>query len=535
VANQLGLEMLRARAVAAQIIVSAEYLQDLPAAVRLAQDELRNESLHPSNRFLILEALGRQYLYRHENKNAIETLTAAIALNTNDYPEILTRTHLELGSILAEQDPGTGIRHAQLSIDIARAEPYRVSEHSLINSLGELGIACWLAHDNVGTFRAFDEAVERFFNAELSTESWKQLLPRLGHCVSYIATVVTTGKPPDYDEPSAPPYRREFLGWSEAMAAHHDERNFPIHIDAIFSSLSLLAVAVEDDERAAYWAQRGFDEAVRHKHLLVMGLVGQELFTPFAVRGQIVEALDRIRQAMRASWATHLLRQHGDPMESSLQLDAVLGTRPNERWHGAERWAIQQGLLPLLLYLGRMQLLGSNEYKSIDELETYILGLGDRIALLPEWQSGLSFIRTSIERASNWQAVRRMAERWPDDSPHGLRWMGYLACTLQCDIPLDQAAILHARFGWYSDRRLGARTSLERRIVVPFFESYWRATLINRAEALHDPHRLETALNDAKSATWNFRKPTILNAALQATHTRIPNSQQEVKKWLREC
>jgi len=112
-----------------------------------------------------------------------------------------------------------------------------------------MGIACWLAQDMSGLFCAFDEAVERFFDADLGTDGWKQLLPRLGHCVSYLATLATTGGAASYDEPSAPPHRREFLGWSEAMADHHDERNFRCTSTPYFQ-LSLLGVAVEEDERA---------------------------------------------------------------------------------------------------------------------------------------------------------------------------------------------------------------------------------------------------------------------------------------------
>jgi len=533
VADKLELEVLWTRAICAQIIVLSEYLTDLPAAVRIADQALRQESLHPSNRFLIEDALGRQFVYRHENHNAIKTLSAAIARKIQDYPEILTRTHLELGSVLGEQDPAAAVTHAQLSVDIAKAEPTRVGEESLIISLGELGLACWFAGDVAGAFTAFDEAVERFFNADLETDNWKQLLPRLGHCVSYIAVVAATGNPPDYGEPSAPPWRREMMGWSDAMADHHDQRNFPVHIDAVFSTLSMLAVTVEQDERAAYWAQRGFDEAVRHKHLTIMGMTGHELFTALILQGQVVEALDRIRQAMRASWSTHLLRQQGRPMDSALDLTAVLGSSPNERWHGAERWAIQQGMLPLLLYLARTRLheaLAAAE--SVEEVGVYVSALGDQIALPLEWEAAQAFIRQAVNNTDQWDLVKRAAERWPDDSPHGLRWMGYAACTMQEDIPLDQAALLHARLAWYVERRLGSRTSVQRRIVAPFLESYWRWTLTTRRDQLQEPQRLETALMESTTASEARRAQVILNAAMRASNANIPNSQREVRKWL---
>jgi hypothetical protein len=323
------------------------------------------------------------------------------------------------------------------------------------------------------------------------------------------------------------------MGWSEEMAAHHDRRNFPLHVDAIFSSLSMLAAMVEEDERAAYWAQRGFDEAAHHKHLLVMGLTGQDLFTPLVLQGQIVEALDRIRHAMRASWCTHLLRQQGRQMDAALEPSAVLGTRSNERWHGAERWAIQQGVLPLLLHFSRMRLHDPvAAAQAVEELNVYIGGLGDAIALPSEWQAAMSFVRKSIDGADNWLDVRREAEHWPDDSPHGLRWLGYAACTLQNDVPLDQASTLHARLGWYVERRLGSRTTLQRRIVLPFFETYWQQILSKRATELLEPGPLEAVLFKGTVASRERSPRTILNAALRACDARIPNSQREVKKWL---
>jgi hypothetical protein len=93
------------RALAARIVLHAEYLKDLPSVDRIAEGQLKVGLLRKSNRFLTLDAIDRQSLCQHDNKNAIRCLAAAIELGTHTYPGILTRTHLELGSILAESDP----------------------------------------------------------------------------------------------------------------------------------------------------------------------------------------------------------------------------------------------------------------------------------------------------------------------------------------------------------------------------------------------------------------------------------------------
>lgn len=535
IGSKRGVEVLRARAIVAQIFIHAEYLKDLPAAVRLADARLETGFLRESNRFLVLEALGRQYLYRNEKKNAIHFLKAAIELDASYYPEILNRTHLELGSVLGQSDPQAAVRHAQISADIARREPTKVSEMGLMNSLGELAIACWNAGDKRGAFLALDEAVDRYFLADLTSDESKQLLPRLGHCASYFGTVAATGQAPDYEEPSAVPFPREFLGWTDAMAEFHDERNFPRHVDSIFACLSMFAVAVEEDERAAYWAEKGVKEAAQHKNIAVTSLAGHQLFTPLVLDQRYSEALDRVREATWAAWCMHTMRSRNLPLDGPIDAKAILGARPNERWHGTEHWAIQQGMLPLTLRVATMHMQNPElAAPAVEQISDYVQQLHGVVALPSLWNSAHAFVRAATANTAEWMNITRDAERWPDDAPHGLRWLGYAACMMQSDVPIDQAAILHARLLCYIGRRLGSQTTIHRRLILPFSLEYWQRAIKHGAIPVNAESRLARTLESAKLAPTPGQDRIIAAAALTACDARVANSQSVVKKWLRE-
>lgn len=533
IGSKRRIEVLRARAIAAQIFLHAEYLNDLPAAVRLAEARLQEGFLRESNRFLVLEALGRQYLYRRENKNAVRCLRAAIVLDASPYPDILTRTHLELGSILALSDPQAAIEHAQISVEIAKLEPSRVSEVSLIRSLGELAIAHWYVGDAKNAFLALDEAVDRYFLADVESEEGKQLLPRLGHCASYFATVAATGQAPDPVE-SATPARREFLGWNDEMSQFHDQRNFPAHVDSIFSCLSMFAVIVEQDERAAYWAQKGLVEAAQHKHLAVTSLTGHHLFTFLVLDRQYFDALNRIREAAWASWCMYELRRQNMPMDGAIDAKTILGPRPNPRWYGAEYWALQQGMLPLALRVAQLHIQNPTESKNaVAEISEYVQQLIHMVALPAEWKESLAFIQGVNSGSEGWIAVRGQAERWPDDSPHGIRWMGYVASLMQNDIPVEQAALMHARLMCYVTRRLGKDMATYRRIALPFSKAYWNRILDRDLIGPKAALKFQDTLASVDNLPSREQDRAIALAALIACDAKLPNSQTAVKKWLR--
>jgi hypothetical protein len=230
----------------------------------------------------------------------------------------------------------------------------------------------------------------------------------------------------------------------------------------------------------------------------------------------------------------HVLRSQNLPVHGEINAKAILGPQPNERWHGAEHWALQQGMLPLALRVAQLHIQDPTESdNAVAEISEYVQQLIHVVGLPTEWKKALSFIECANCGSDHWMAVRTQADRWPDDSPHGIHWMGYVASLMQDDIPIEQAALMHARLMCYVTRRLGKDLATYRRIALPFSKAYWNRVLERDLMDSKAATHFRDALNSAGDLPSHEQDRAIAIAALRACDTKLPNSQAVVKKWLR--
>jgi hypothetical protein len=221
-------------------------------------------------------------------------------------------------------------------------------------------------------------------------------------------------------------------------------------------------------------------------------------------------------------------------MDGAINAKAVLGPRPNERWHGAEHWALQQGMLPLALRVAQLHIQDPTESdNAVAEISEYVQELLQLVALPTEWKKALSFIERANSGSGNWMTVRNQADNWPDDSPHGIRWMGYVASLMQNDIPIEQAALLHARLMCYITRRLGKPSTAYRRIALPFSKTFWNRVLERDLISLKVATHFRDALSRADDLPLQEQDRAIVIASLRACDAKLPNSQAVVRQWLR--
>jgi hypothetical protein len=252
---ELHLPLLAAAATRGRVIVLAEYLHDIEAAVVEVEQALAPPPDDPRIAFLLTERLGANLTYAHRDAEAQFWLRRANGYATEAYPLLRCELLLHLGRVSRVDGPVAAKQYFEQALAIAEKDlpPPHVETPKVY---GEMAIAEWQSGNLLVAATCISEGAKALFSCRHDTDQWKRMLVLYGHVSGYLADLASLGHPPqltaDGDE-NATPQPGMFITASNRVVTMYDRQKEPL----VPMELALLAEAVGRDDDAFEWARTG--------------------------------------------------------------------------------------------------------------------------------------------------------------------------------------------------------------------------------------------------------------------------------------
>lgn len=528
-ARELGLELLWASAVRHRLIILGEDLRRTGEAVTAATEALRQASNDPRVRFLLSDSIGEFLIRDGKPEEALEWLEQALASETNVYTleRLLLLVNASRATVLSA--PERSLAFLREAGRLAR-EDEDLPDMEFARVLGEIAIGEGLAGHLPECFRALEEGVERLLRCKEDSNRWRILFVLIGHASGYFTSLAFRGSPPDStragDEYAAP--RRGILfSYTQDLAEYYDStREYGIALQ-----MAIFADAVGDDVKAASWAAKALEltrDAGQHANV-------EEITHRFVPQLMLD---DRYADAMEAAIgygavlvARTIERQAGrNELPSDLDVASILGERPNENWRQAERWAALLGLLPAVVRLGELAIERPDSAKeTAREIVSICRQIGGGAADPAFWASLAGIVEHALLEPIGVRAYRAMTEEI-DTTVYGIpKMIAMLLLSIQPGVTAEEALMLHLSIMPGLEQCLDRPFSAYRRILVPFFTSYWTATFRRMRFRFRYPDLVEEAIIEAATSPTEQRIGAVARAVLIGIPLRLP---PETGKWL---
>ncbi len=536
-AGHLDLWLLWACAIRSQIIVLGSYSKDMSRAVSIAELAIQKAPNDPRIRFLISESMGRQYVYHNRNEEALIWLSQALGEETDAYPTARVEVLLCISRVTGERDRNLAVEFARQAVDLATNN--EIDKIDLVKALGELAISQWLANYSPAVFfEPWQQAAKDLLNCRADTNSsgWKEIFVIYGHVSDYFMSLAATGSPPYFTENAefyAAPQRGMFLTQNSGRVDYYN-RNLE---SIILVQLAMFASAVGDEESAAVWALRGIDDARATNQNIVFAQLSLKAIPYLLFNNRHTEVLDLALDA-GAVWTAifQQIRQTGTfPREFELNVDAVLGNKPNELWQKAEYNSVQIGLIPVIFRIGTIAL---SQPKLLQEQTMEVVEVCRQIsesAIQPKlWTMTAELLEQMLlsEKTYN-EIVTYMETLEPSQDTIPLRVISILVATLSADVSLEKAILSHweiAKLVCESNIRLYSPENFEK-IIIPFFIEYWKNKLHKTPLQFRSSHLIDKVLNRVHNIPENERLQSILFSVSFGLDVRL---NPELGQWIRE-
>jgi len=524
-ASTFQLELLWACTIRAQIMIMAEYGQDLTGALVKAEEALSQASNDPRVQFLLRECVGRQLLYAQREQEAESWLQQALAQPTSAYPYEHMAALLCLSRALGSSDPQQAVAYTQEAVRLAETSS-AIGDRALVKVLGEEAIALWMVDERERAFDSWDRAAEVLLNCRSESDEWKGLYVLFGHLSGYFTSTVQTGQPPavtSSGEPYEPPKRGLFFT-SHSLRAHlYDQARDSL----LMVLLAQFAEAMGRDERTAVWAQRGIELSREAGQAVAYYQMSADMILYLVLERRYAEALDIALEAGMISVA--LREQHkrgGDILARNLEITELLGDKRSEAWQHAEYQATQIGLLPIIFSLGLIAIDRPDQvHKQAEEVVAICRDINATASDQALWSTAAQLIEqtfVSLRPVSEW---RKTFDALPRNEYDVLRVLAYFGASLQQGFSLDDACQLHAMILAYMEKAVSRpQSTAYRRLVSPFFTTYWLTKFAQQRFRFRTPTAIEAELDAAQQIPESRRAHTILWAVASGLDVNLSES-----------
>jgi hypothetical protein len=242
---------LAAHSLRAQIIVVAEYQNDLGAAVSLAQKGLAVQKSDARAQFWIAEIAARQFYYQHRPTEALTWFEQAFM--TESAVDSEGRINALLIAAAAAATLSSTVSLAYLARALALVEG--VGEEELPSLLvtqvwGELGIAHWSSGDEHETYIAWQRAVTELLSVKQDSDDRRILFQVMGNFTGYFAFVTQGSEQSEWT--NATPEAGMLLKFPRAvLPLYNAGRDWQI-----LAQMTLFADGVGAYDDAVKWATR---------------------------------------------------------------------------------------------------------------------------------------------------------------------------------------------------------------------------------------------------------------------------------------
>lgn len=509
-AASLHLELLWACAMRARIIVAAEYHNDLPHAIAIAEETLRQTSNDPCIRFLIEESLGRQYLFAREYQEAALWLGRACEEGIEAYPTIKISTLLATSRAYGMSDPNAAVSYAERAVSLGKTTQV-FPDLELVKAEGELALARWLTGDAAGTFEAWDSAGQRLLACRREDDVWKALFMLYGHVSGYFTAMVSTGEPPLETRDGSPyvvPERGIFNSEHQQRAALCDQT-----LDCYFmTQLALFALAVGQEQRMLAWCEQGLRLAREAQQPFAWATLCELEIPSLILSGNIRVVLDHALDIGAIGTAGMEQRTRvKDILKSELIIDEILGEKPNAAWNLVEERAAQIGMLPIVFWIATRTLTKRSEAITMaHDLAEHCRTVGETASDKALWVEGAAFMERIFEGQASWRDIAEQANGFSSEKRKTLRLLGYLGATIQRGMPLVETWFAHKSIlESLGHERAIISSGTYQQIILPFFILYWLTAFEQQKFRFISPRLLERELQDVQTVPLRERARTL--------------------------
>ena len=530
--QQFDFELLWACAIRAQVIVLAEYYQDLDTAIATVETALSQASTDPRVQFLIRECIGRQYVYTARNEESLIWLEQALNQTTNQetYPLQYMHTLLSASRAIGYKNPHTAVDYAQQAVTLVKNFQDIIEETVLVKVLGELAIAHWFADNLPAAFEALDEAGERLYKLGTETNTWKDVFVVFSSLLGYLSVLARDRQPPLktwngelYGEPK----RGIFFIHNPARSTFYDETQNSLTL----ANLAMFAEATGRDERSDIWTLRGIDAA--------QGSIQRPLFAKLSL--DLIPYLlqeNRFEETVHTSVdASHILtvleeqiKANKNPFTPDFDVDELLDSIPQEMVAKAEYNAVKVGLIPIAFHIS---IIAIDQFNQAQSYAAQIASLCRQISTTATdqqlWTIAAELFEQIFLRNSSGDKIIHYSNTIDPDKYYALQTIGYIGATLQEDVSLKNAlwADFHTLPSVHDLFKPPSATY--RRIVIPFVVSYWTAKFEKMRFRFRSPALVEKGLSEAQNKPETQRVQSILKTIAFGLDIKPP---PEAEEWL---
>lgn len=290
-ARERAQEILWACSIRGRIMILADNLGDIDAAINLAEESLELASMNSIIQFIIKSTIGKQLLYHKRYNDALKWLLDAISYkNIHEFPIERIDTILGVSEALASIDIKESVRYAKMAVDNSKTDE-AIPLCYKAKVLGEYIIALLQADKLKDAFEPYQEVVNILLSQKNDSEEWKEIQMIFGHVSGFIIALLTSGKPPEKIKDGglyAPPERRMFVNNHPLLVGLYNadmDYVLPIHTCQFAKVLNKFK---EEHE----WAIRAYEMGLESSNKSILILSGTDLGGHLLKENRYKEALE---------------------------------------------------------------------------------------------------------------------------------------------------------------------------------------------------------------------------------------------------
>jgi tetratricopeptide (TPR) repeat protein len=304
-------------------------------AVSIAEEALKvTES--DGARFLIEEAIGRQFAYSERWQDALKWMGNALNRETDAWPLLRRNLLITVSGVVARYDTVAATHYSAQAVAVAEPnlEPVRVAEAG-----GEHAIALWVAGHREEAFSAWELAIEKLPLKAPRARSDTQTILAFFHATGYFSSIAVHGCPPndEYGIPSA--------GFFLSLDHIPPDLYKPIKEKLFFAQMAMFADGVGRTHAAGKWMERAMNEPSSDP--------GQELLLAY-IQLAVTPAILAMDYRLLIRTASMTSANFGDSVDESLEaLDLKQDARDRTRKTLSDLWI--KSFYPSSRHTGTMQ------------------------------------------------------------------------------------------------------------------------------------------------------------------------------------
>jgi hypothetical protein len=488
----------------------------LDQAPDIAQETLSRWPDNPDVQFEVRGTWGRQHAYQKRPDLALPLLNAALSQphTPHDYERL--RCLLAASICVSAND----LRYAEQARDLARSSAH-APDIDAARALGEYAISVHQARGGqdgaVAACPAWSEAMRRFFGARRKDMFWRDLFPLFAHATSYLHGMAREGRPPEhacdggeFAVPSRGFLMKDYMAEREALYREGG-------MAAVAWIMQSYAAASGAAGEADHWMRFAIKESRRVGASYILAATGTDAAGVLLADGKFEDAVEVGVFGGRGSVVHRAAADRRDGNFEGIGVDVSDEFRslPDDRRRLGDQFAAISGLVPAAIAVGGLSRTDPEAAASAARRVGRVCRdladsePGDREL----WQVAADLFELTANTPATSGSITARTRRIEGDGERelALRLLGYILATAHAG-PEEglsyQLGMIEALLRWYP-----APGAVNRHLLVPYIEAYWRFAARNSRFVFRAPTVTAAAIESALGAPEPERVYAVLSAA----------------------